>query len=153
MIRRDAQKATQDLLKGFPIVTLTGPRQSGKTTLARKVFKNRPYASLEEPDTRQAAADDPRSFLKRFPRGAVLDEVQRCPDILSYLQTQVDTDGRMGLFILTGSQQFGLMSGITQSLAGRSAFIELLPFSVQELSRAGELPESIDQMTFLPLIF
>src|SRR5665647_3599285 len=98
MINRIAEKTIRDLLSGFPVVTLTGPRQSGKTTLARAVFKNRPYASLEEPDIRQAAKEDPRSFLARFPNGAVLDEVQRSPEILSYLQTHVDADGRMGLY-------------------------------------------------------
>lgn len=146
MIRRDSEQNIRTLLRGFPIVTLTGPRQSGKTTLAKAIFADRPYASLEDPDIRQAAMDDPRSFLERFPDGAVLDEVQRCPDLLSYLQTIVDGDRRMGLFILTGSQQFGLMSGITQSLAGRTAFIELLPFSVSELSRAAKLPVSTDEM-------
>lgn len=146
MINRIAEKTIRNLLRGFPIVTLTGPRQSGKTTLARAVFKNKAYASLEEPDLRQAASDDPRSFLARFPKGAVLDEVQRCPAILSYLQTRVDADGRMGLYILTGSQQFGLMSGITQSLAGRMAFVELLPFATQELTGAGKLPANIDAM-------
>ncbi|NTW76725.1 MAG: ATP-binding protein [Syntrophaceae bacterium] len=146
MISRNAEKTIRNLLSGFPVVTLTGPRQSGKTTLARTVFRNRPYASLEEPDLRQAAKDDPRSFLARFPKGAVLDEVQRCPEILSYLQTRVDTDGRMGLYILTGSQQFGLMSGITQSLAGRTAFVELLPFTTKELASAGKLPANIDDM-------
>ncbi|MBN1663100.1 MAG: ATP-binding protein [Deltaproteobacteria bacterium] len=146
MINRIAEKTIKNLMRGFPIVTLTGPRQSGKTTLARAVFKNKPYASLEEPDLRLAASGDPRSFLARFPDGAVLDEVQRCPDILSYLQTLVDKDGRMGLYILTGSQQFGLMSGITQSLAGRTAFVELLPFAVQELNGADQLPVDIDSM-------
>lgn len=146
MINRIAEKTIRNLLSGFPIVTLTGPRQSGKTTLARTVFKNKPYASLEEPDLRQAANSDPRSFLARFPKGAVLDEVQRCPEILSYLQTRVDTDGRMGIYILTGSQQFGLMSGITQSLAGRTAFVELLPFTTQELASANKLPANIDDM-------
>lgn len=146
MIPRAMQPTIEGLLAGFPIVTVTGPRQSGKTTLARAVFKKQPYASLEEPDLRQAAQEDPRSFLARFPDGAVLDEVQRCPEILSYLQTLVDTDGRMGLFLLTGSQQFGLMSGITQSLAGRTAFVELLPFSVAELVAAGKLPGDIDAM-------
>ena len=146
MISRTAEKTIRKLLRGFPIVTITGPRQSGKTTLARAVFKNKPYASLEEPDLRQAANDDPRSFLARFPQGAVLDEVQRCPGILSYLQTRVDSDSRMGLYILTGSQQFGLMSGITQSLAGRTAFVELLPFATRELTAAGKLPANIDAM-------
>lgn len=146
MISRIAEKTIRNLLRGFPIVTLTGPRQSGKTTLARAVFKNKPYASLEEPDLRQAANDDPRSFLARFPKGAVLDEVQRCPGILSYLQTRVDAESRMGVYILTGSQQFGLMSGITQSLAGRTAFVELLPFATRELITADKLPANIDTM-------
>jgi uncharacterized protein len=148
MIRRDAEEAIHSLLRGFPIVTITGPRQSGKTTLAKAVFPEKPYASLEEPDVRFAAQADPRAFLARFPDGAVLDEVQRCPDILSYLQTLVDADGRMGLYILTGSQQFGLLSSITQSLAGRTAFIELLPFSRHELSQAGRLPSSVEEMLF-----
>ena len=146
MISRIAEKTIRTLLRGFPIVTITGPRQSGKTTLARAVFKNKPYASLEEPDLRQAAQDDPRSFLARFPKGAVLDEVQRCPGILSYLQTRVDAESRMGVYILTGSQQFGLMSGITQSLAGRTAFVELLPFATRELITADKLPANIDTM-------
>jgi hypothetical protein len=146
MIHRNLKETIESLLAGFPLVTLTGPRQSGKTTLARAVFENHPYASLEEPDIRQAAKEDPRSFLSRFPDGAVLDEVQRSPEILSYLQTLVDNDGRMGLFILTGSQQFGLMSGITQSLAGRTAFAELLPFSVPELANTGMLPDDVDTM-------
>jgi len=146
MLDRDAEQTIRTLLRGFPIVTLTGPRQSGKSTLAKALFTNLPYASLEDPDMRLAATEDPRSFLERFPDGAVLDEVQRCPDILSYLQTIVDTDGRMGRYILTGSQQFGLMSGITQSLAGRTAFVELLPFSIPELAQAGQLPKAADTM-------
>jgi predicted AAA+ superfamily ATPase len=146
VIKRQSEKAIRTLLRGFPILTITGPRQSGKTTLARAVFPKRPYVSLEEPDLRRAAMDDPRSFLDRFPDGGVLDEVQRCPEIFSYLQTRVDTDGRMGLFILTGSQQFGLLSGITQSLAGRTAFLELLPFSIPELAAAGRLPADADRM-------
>ncbi len=146
MIPRDAEQTIRTLLRGFPVVTVTGPRQSGKTTLARAVFADRPYASLEDPDLRRAALEDPRSFLDRFPDGGVLDEVQRCPELLSYLQGRVDADGRMGLFLLTGSQQFGLMAGITQSLAGRSAFLELLPFSLPELDRANRLPGDTDVM-------
>ncbi len=122
MIPRIAEQTVQNLLKGFPIVTITGPRQSGKTTLARKIFEDKPYVSLEDPDKRMFAQEGPRSFLEQFPEGAVIDEIQRCPDILSYLQTVVDSDGRVGLFILTGSQQFGLLSGVTQSLAAEAAF-------------------------------
>lgn len=146
MITRVAESTIRSLLRGFPVITITGPRQSGKTTLAKTIFSDKPYASLEDPDVRLTAQDDPRAFLERFPDGAVLDEVQRCPDILSYIQTTVDADGRMGLFILTGSQQFGLLSGITQSLAGRTAFVELLPFSLGELEQAGKLPNTLDDM-------
>jgi predicted AAA+ superfamily ATPase len=146
MIPRDAEQTIRTLLKGFPVIILTGPRQSGKTTLAKSIFSDRPYTTLEDPDTRQAAQDDPRSFLERFPDGAVLDEVQRCPHLFSYLQAIVDNDRRMGLFILTGPQQFGLMPSITQSLAGRTAFVELLPFSLAELAEAGKVPTSLDAM-------
>lgn len=146
MIVRDAEHTIRTLLRGFPIVTITGPRQSGKTTLARMVFRDKPYVSLEDPDQRLSAHDDPRSFLERFPDGGVLDEVQRCPELFSYLQTEVDADGRMGLFILTGSQQFGFLSGINQSLAGRTAFIELLPFSFSELIHVDRLPEQADSL-------
>lgn len=148
MITRAIEVQLRRLLAGFPIVTLTGPRQSGKTTLARAVFADRPYLSLEEPDLRHLAVDDPRGFLAQFPDGAVLDEVQRAPELLSYLQTRVDADRRMGLFLLTGSQQFGLLSGVTQSLAGRTAFVELLPFSIPELEQAGVRPASLDEMLF-----
>ncbi len=146
MITRIAEHTIHTQLSGFPIVTITGPRQSGKTTLAKEVFKHRPYVSLEDPDLRLSAQDDPRSFLARFPNGAVFDEVQRCPDLLSYLQTIVDAQGMMGQYILTGSQQFGLMSKISQSLAGRTSFVELLPFSVPELIDGGKLPNNVDGM-------
>ena len=144
MIKRDVAPVIHSLLRGFPIVTITGPRQSGKTTLAKAIFADKPYASLEDPDLRRAALDDPRSFLERFPDGAVFDEVQRCPELFSYLQTKVDADGRMGLYILTGSRQLGLLTGISQSLAGRTAFVELLPFSFAELARAGRLSDKGD---------
>lgn len=148
MIKRNIEKIIPDLLNGFPVVTINGPRQSGKTTLAKSIFAHKPYLSLEEPDIRQMALDDPRAFLSRLQDGAVLDEVQRAPEILSYLQTLVDNDGRLGLFLLTGSQQFGLLSGITQSLAGRTAFVDLLPFSVDELIQAGLSSSDLNKAMF-----
>lgn len=144
MIPRSASRALLRLAQGFPVVALTGPRQSGKTTLARATFADKPYVSLENPDEREFAQGDPRRFLARFPQGAILDEVQRCPDLLSWLQGVVDERGRMGDFILTGSAQFELIAGITQSLAGRIGRIELLPLSAQELANAQCLPGTLE---------
>lgn len=149
MIARTMESTIRTLLQGFPIVTITGPRQSGKTTLARAVFADRPYVSLEDPDVRRAALEDPRAFLGRFPNGGVLDEAQRAPELFSYLQTRTDADGRMGLFLLTGSQQFGLLSGVSQSLAGRTAFVELLPFAAGELAGAEKSPTALDHLLFI----
>jgi len=144
MIPRQARETALRLARGFPVLAITGPRQSGKTTLARSGFADRAYVTLEDPDQRDQALMDPRGFLARFPEGAVLDEVQRAPDLVSYLQGLVDTRRRMGDFILTGSQQFGLMSRIGQSLAGRVGRIELLPFSVAELRDVGLVPPDLD---------
>lgn len=144
MIPRDAQAHLRTLLRGFPVVTLTGPRETGKTTLAKAVLPDRPYFSLVDPDVRALALDDPRAFLGRLPDGGVLDEMQRAPELLSYLQTRCDADGRMGQFLLTGSQQFGLMLGFTQSLARRKALLELLPLSLHELASAGIAPPGVD---------
>lgn len=148
MIPRTAEALIATLLQGFPIVAVTGPRQSGKTTLARMVMSGRPYLSMEDPDVRALALDDPRGLLARFPNGGVLDEVQRAPELISYLQTHVDSDGRMGRFLLTGSQQFGLMTGISQSLAGRAAFVELLPLAHEELERGGLAPMGLDEVLY-----
>ncbi len=148
MIPRTAELTVKRLALGFPIVAITGPRQAGKTTLARAVFAEKPYVSLEDPEEREFAAADPRRFLARFAEGAVIDEAQRCPDLFSYLQTVTDLRGRMGEFILTGSQQFGLMSGISQSLAGRVGLVQLLPFSMTELQAVGRLPEAVDTLLF-----
>lgn len=111
-----------------------------KTTLCRKVFSDKPYANLESPDIRQFAMDDPRGFLSQYPDGAVLDEIQRAPDLVSYIQPMVDEDLWDGLFILTGSQQFEVSHAVNQSLAGRTALIKLLPFSMAELQTAVPLP-------------
>jgi hypothetical protein len=124
-----------------PVVVLTGPRQSGKTTLVRTVFADKPYANLEAPDVRERALADPRGFLNGLPEGGVLDEVQRAPELLSYIQIDVDARRQRGRWILTGSQNLLLLSGVSQSLAGRAALLELLPFSVAEL-RAGSWLES-----------
>ena len=146
MIARDAEKTLIRLAKSFPVVAITGPRQAGKTTLAKAVFKDKPYVSLENPDEREFAQNDPKRFLARFPNGAVLDEVQRCPALLSWLQGVVDERGVMGDFVLTGSAQFDLIEGITQTLAGRVGRVELLPLSSSELKAANQLPNSLSQM-------
>ena len=132
MIHRAITPVLRRLAASFPVVTLTGPRQSGKTTIAKAEFSHLPYASLEDPDTRRFAVEDPRGFLAQFPDGAVLDEIQRVPDITSYLQGMVDADPRPGRFILTGSHQFELMTQVSQSLAGRTALLRLLPFTLAE---------------------
>ena len=134
MIKRKAEEELRNLARQFKAVAIVGPRQSGKTTLARYVFKEKPYVNLENPDTRQFAMDDPRAFLDQFPDGALLDEAQRVPLLFSYLQQLLDEDPTPGKFIITGSNNFLLQEGITQSLAGRIAYLYLLPFSASELS-------------------
>lgn len=146
MIKRQAETVLLDLAKGYPILAITGPRQAGKTTLAQSTFPGKRYVSLEDLDEREFADQDPRGFLARFPDGAILDEAQRCPNLFSYLQTRVDAEKRMGLFVLTGSQQFGLMSNITQTLAGRVGLIQLLPFSLQELQGGNTAILSLDDV-------
>lgn len=146
MIKRQAEAVLLDLAKGYPILAITGPRQAGKTTLARSAFPGKRYVSLEDLDEREFATQDPRGFLARFPDGAIVDEAQRCPNLFSYLQTRVDAELRMGLFVLTGSQQFGLMSNITQTLAGRVGLIQLLPFSLQELQAVNAPITNLDDV-------
>ena len=148
LVPRAAEATVRSLTEGYPVVAITGPRQSGKTTLVRAMFADRPFVSLEDLDERALATDDPRGFLARFPDGAVLDEVQRAPDLFSYLQTRVDEDGRTGLFVLTGSQQFDLLSGISQSLAGRVALVRLLPFALSELHEAERAPDRLEDLLF-----
>lgn len=152
MIPREAATSLRQLAGWYPVVALTGPRQAGKTTLARAVFSDKPYASLEDADTRAFALADPRRFLAQFSQGAILDEVQRAPELFSYLQTLVDTGTGMGRYILTGSQQFGLTESITQSLAGRVGFLHLLPFTLAETQglRADKLLEEVLWQGFYP---
>ncbi len=130
----------------YPVVTVTGPRQSGKTTLCRNTFPDKVYVNLEAPDVRDYANSDPRGFFAALPDGAILDEIQRVPELTSYLQPLVDEDPRSGRFILTGSQQFEVMTTITQSLAGRTAVLKLLPLSIEELS---DSPIDLDLDTLL----
>lgn len=148
LIPRQASATLKSLAQGFPVLAVNGPRQSGKTTLVRECFPDKPYVSLENLDQRESATRDPRGFLARFPDGAILDEAQRCPDLFSYLQQIVDEAKRPGLFVLTGSQQFGLLTGITQSLAGRVALVTLLPFSRDELEAAGRAPDALETMLY-----
>jgi len=144
MIDRDALVTLERLARGFPVLALTGPRQSGKTTLARAAFAGKPYVSMENPEERDFATGDPRRFLAAHPDGVVIDEVQRCPELFSWLQGWVDERRRMGDIVLTGSQQFGLMSSISQSLAGRVGLVHLLPLSQTELARAGQADAQVD---------
>jgi predicted AAA+ superfamily ATPase len=148
MLKRHAAKTLSEKSKQYPILAITGPRQSGKSTLAKSLFAEKPYCSLEDLDHRQFAINDPRGFLAQFPMGAILDEVQHCPELFSYLQSVVDSQKKQGLFILTGSQQFGLLAKITQSLAGRVGFIQLLPFTLSELQAAHCAPASVEQLLF-----
>jgi len=143
MIPRNIEARLRELAGKFPIVTITGPRQSGKTTLCRAVFPDKPYVSLEAPDIQEYARRDPRGFLAERSEGAVLDEVHRVPDLLSYLQPLVDERPDRGRFVLTGSANFALLQSLGQSLAGRTALLELLPLSLEEIRRFPAPPEDL----------
>lgn len=145
MIEREITPHLLRLFEQYPFVTVTGPRQSGKTTLCRAAFGDLAYADLERPRTRAFAAADPEGFLAQFPDGAVLDEVHRLPDLLSYLKVLGDEKKRNGLFVLTGSEQFGLLDSVSQSLAGRTAILRLLPLTLAErrLIRSGDRLEDV----------
>ncbi|PUE08279.1 ATP-binding protein [Limnohabitans sp. T6-20] len=122
----------------YPVVTVLGPRQSGKTTLCRMAFPDKPYVNLEQPDVRDFAQQDPKAFLAQYPDGAVLDEIHNVPTLLSWLQVLTDADPRKGRFVLTGSHQLQVSAQVTQSLAGRTAVLELLPLSLSELAAVGD---------------
>lgn len=144
MLIRTLGKKLREAAEQYPVVSLTGPRQSGKTTLVKMTFPDYDYLSLEEPDHREFALEDPRGFLSQFPDRVILDEIQRAPDLFSYIQTIVDTMDIAGQFILTGSQNFLLLEKVSQSLAGRCAVLHLLPFSLSELRQ--RQPLSIDSI-------
>lgn len=147
MIKRRLEKKLLQWAGQYPVVTVTGPRQSGKTTLCRAVFPDKPYVSLEDLDSRDHARSDPRGFLNELPEGAVLDEIQYAPGLLSYIQTLVDEKQRAGMFILTGSRQFEMMEPVAQSLAGRTAVARLFPFSYGELY-GQKTPRSVNEMLY-----
>lgn len=145
IIDRDLSPRLRKAARQFPAVTLTGPRQSGKSTLCRELFPRLAYTSLEAPDVRSFALADPRAFLAQYPKGAVIDEVQRAPDLPSYLQGIIDADPKPGRWILTGSQNFALLESVSQSLAGRSALLNLLPLARSEVIRFARHPKSLDE--------
>ncbi len=138
-IPRNAEPGIQYLASGYPVVVVTGPRQSGKSTLVKHAFPDHHYVSLEDLDQRELAELDPRGFLNQLSGSTILDEAQHCPALFSYIQTRVDERQQPGEFILTGSQQFGLLPGITQSRAGRAALLTLLPMTYGELGYAKKL--------------
>ena len=146
MIDRDLKPELLKAAAAFPAVTLTGPRQSGKSTICKQMFPKHLYVNLEPLDTRTLAMEDPRTFLGQFKGSAIIDEIQRCPELLSYLQEIIDNDQRPGRWILTGSQNLSLLNSVSQSLAGRTAVINLLPLTYNEICRFGTPPQNLDDI-------
>lgn len=145
MIARDLGMRLGRIARTFPAVTVTGPRQSGKSTLCRATFPKHAYTNLEAPDVRKFAQEDPRGFLAQFSRGALIDEVQRCPELPSYLQVLIDEDPTPGKWVLTGSQNLTLLNSVSQSLAGRTALLHLLPLARTEVCRFEKYPTMLDE--------
>lgn len=148
IVERDITEKLQTLLKSFPVVTITGCRQCGKSTLLKHVFPNYTYISLEDIDIREMASNDPRHFISIYNEFVIIDEIQRVPELLSYLQTHIDSVNKNGMYILTGSHNILLMQSISQSLAGRTALLTLAPFSISELRKAEKLPQSVNEMLY-----
>ncbi len=145
MIPRLMQPKLQELATKFPVVTIVGPRQSGKSTLVRMAFPEYRYVSLENPSTRQFANDDPAGFFATYGAKTIIDEIQRVPQLFNYLQSEADKTDEPGQYILTGSQNFLLMSSVTQSLAGRTALLTLYPLSQRELMQVDLLPDTLNE--------
>lgn len=146
MVNRLISDKIKDLRGKFPIVTLTGARQCGKSTLLKNLLPEYRYVSLEDPDMRRAVSGDPRSFLDNFSDRTIIDEAQYVPELFSYIQTKVDDENRPGMYVLSGSHNFLLMESVTQSLAGRVAILKLAPFSISELRSAGMLPDNPSEL-------
>lgn len=156
MINREIASEMKILLREYPVLTLIGPRQAGKTTLARSVCNEAAYANLEIPETRELAYSDPKAFLAQFSGQVIIDEIQRVPSLLSYIQGIVDAEKTNGRFILTGSHQLELRGAVSQSLAGRTALLHLLPFSIEELAGGGVVFDRFEEYAFrgfLPRIY
>jgi uncharacterized protein len=156
LVNRTIEKTLQSLLTQYPILSLTGPRQAGKTTLLKKLLPNYRYVSLEDTDMRTFATEDPRDFLNTFDQFVIFDEAQRVPTLFNYLQNKVDTDQVMGQYVISGSQNFLLLESITQSLAGRVAMLQLFPFDFAELTSAQLLPNQYTSLFYTgsyPAIF
>jgi len=148
MIRRELEVALRGKAGTYPVVAVTGPRQSGKTTLVRATFPEYAYESLEDPDKRRFAREDPRRFLENLPGPAIIDEIQRVPELTSYIQGIVDQEGRPGRFVITGSSNLLLLDQVSQSLAGRVSLLTLLPMSTAELSASGHAFETLEDTLF-----
>ena len=148
MIKRQLSTKLKELVKKFPILAITGPRQSGKTTLTKMEFPDYTYISMEDPDVQLWAKDDPRGFLEQNDKYVIIDEIQRVPDLFSYLQTHTDGSGITGQYIISGSQSFLLSEKISQSLAGRAVILNLLPFSLYELSEKIHRSMGLDDFLF-----
>ena len=155
MIPRKIMRRVCELARTFPVVTIEGPRQSGKTTLAKMAFPEYTYANLEDTATRKLAETDPRGFLAKFRAPAIIDEIQRVPSLLSDIQVEVDKKGGSGLYVLTGSHQPRLKAGVSQTLAGRTALVTLLPLSIEELNGVGIVLSRDEYILrgFLPAIY
>lgn len=148
MVKRILTDKIKVLLTKYPVVTLTGPRQSGKSTLLKNTFTDYKYVSLEDPDMRNFAANDPRGFLSTYPDKTIIDEAQKVPHLFSYIQTATDNANKTGMYILAGSQNFLLLEAVSQSLAGRTAVLKLLPFSMAEMNNGGIPLHNVDTQIF-----
>lgn len=145
MINRDIAVVILKNAKKFPVITLTGVRQCGKSTLLKQMLSNYSYISLEDPDVRSIAQEDPKGFLRNYGTNLIIDEAQRVPELFSYIQTIADSNDKCGQYILSGSHNFLLMEQISQSLAGRACVLELMPFSIGELAKAKFMPKTLDE--------
>lgn len=148
MIEREISSYLKKLIKKYPVITITGPRQSGKTYLAKNTLTNYEYVNLEDLEIRSFAKNDPKGFLKKYPGKIIIDEIQRAPELTSYIQVISDERKQSGQFILTGSQNFQIMDTLSQSLAGRTANLTLLPFSFNEIEKKYKKKDFIDTLIF-----